>query len=218
MEKLYRPAGAGDVQPVLSQGPGAGGADWRQALPCIGGREVVLREPVLADAGPLWSMVSREEVSRFMATPPSTVEGFERFISWTHGERVAGNLACFAVVPHAMTSPVGIFQIRRLDERFEAAEWGFAIGSGFWGRGVYADAAGMVLEFAFNVIGVRRLQARAAVANRRATGALRKMGATSIGVLHGSLLKEGRALDQELYVIMDEDWRRTWPAASPRVH
>ena len=223
MEKLHGPSRAGAVQPVLSPSRGAGG-DWRQALPSIAGRVVVLREPELADARPLWSMVSREEVSRFMSTPPRTVEGFERFISWTHAERAGGNFACFAVVPHGMTCPVGVFQIRRLDERFEAAEWGFAIGSAFWGQGVYADAAVMVLEFAFEVIGVRRLEAHTAAANGRATGALGKMGATRIGVLHGSLVKEGRSLDQELWLIRDEDWRRTrhalplrtrWPYVHP---
>ncbi len=218
MEKLHGPSGTGDAQPVLSSRRGAGDADWRQGLPSMGGRVVVLREPILSDARPLWSMVSREEVSRFMSTPPGTVEGFERFISWTHRERAVGNFACFAVVPQGTASPVGLFQIRRLDERFEAAEWGFAIGSRFWGRGVYADAAVMVLEFAFDVIGVRRLEARAAVANGRATGALRKVGATRVGVLHGSLMKEGRSLDQELWAIRAEDWRRARHVVSPRIH
>ena len=220
MEKTHRSCTSGTttVQSVLSAAPAAADVDWRQVAPILRGGLVTLREPCLSDARALWASVSREEVSRFMSTPPGTVEGFERFISWTHAERAAGNFVCFAVLPHGLEEPVGLFQLRRLDARFEAAEWGFAIASAFWGRGMYADAAVMVLEFAFDVVGVRRLDARAAVANERAAGALRKVGATRGCVLHGSLLKDGRHLDQELWTLRDRDWRRTGDRPLRLVH
>jgi ribosomal-protein-alanine N-acetyltransferase len=187
-------------------------------LPTLRGHLVTLREPEPGDAAALWSMVSSEEVSRFMSAPPPTVREFERFISWTHRERAAGTFICFAVVPHGMTQPVGIFQVKRLDSTFETAEWGFAIGSAFWHSGVYADAAALVLEFAFNVLGARRLEARAAVANDRGNGALLKMGATREGILRGALQKDGRSLDQGLWTILDRDWRRTRLVHSALVH
>jgi RimJ/RimL family protein N-acetyltransferase len=213
-----------DVRPVIRRPrtPGAArvvpGTDWRQVLPVLHGHIVTLREPRVSDATALWSMVSSEEVSRFMSAPPSSIDAFERFIAWTHRERAAGNFICFAVVPHGMDEPVGIFQIRRLDGPFETAEWGFAIGSGFWRTGVYADAAALVLEFAFNVIGARRLEARAAVENVRGNGALRKMGATREVVLHGTLEKDGQHLDQGLWTILDRDWQRARPVHSTRIH
>ena len=149
-------------------------------------------------------MLASTEVSRFMATPPSSVEGFERFIAWTIAERAAGNYACFVVVPHGMDQPIGLFQLRRLDATFETAEWGFALGSDFWSNGVYADAAEMVIEFAFAAVGAHRLEARTAVANGRGSGALRKMGATPRGDPRGSLEKDGQRLDQVLWTISQD--------------
>jgi RimJ/RimL family protein N-acetyltransferase len=209
---------AADVHSVVSGAQTVERRDWRQALPVLRGEIVTLREPRLSDAAALWSMVSSEEVSRFMSSPPSSVDGFERFIAWTHRERAAGNFACFAVVPHGREQPIGIFQIRRLDSTFESAEWGFAIGSDFWKSGVYVDAAALVLEFAFNTIGAHRLEARAAVANGRGSGALRKMGATRESVLRGSLLKDGQYLDQGLWTILDREWRRARLVHTTRVH
>ena len=209
---------AADVHSVIAAAHAAGGCDWRQALPTLHGQIVTLREPLISDASALCSMVSSEEVSRFISSPPESVDGFQRFITWTHRERAAGNFVCFAVVPHGMDQPVGIFQIRRLDSTFETAEWGFAIGSRFWNSGIYADAAAMVLEFAFGIIGAHRLEARAAVLNGRGNGALRKMGATRERVLHGSLLKDGQHLDQALWTILDQDWRRTRLVHSSLVH
>jgi RimJ/RimL family protein N-acetyltransferase len=192
--------------------------DWRQALPVLTGSMVTLRELRLADAPSLLAMLSTEEVSRFISPPPTTVEGFERFIAWTHRERAAGNYVCFAVVPHGMDTAIGIFQVRQLEPGFGTAEWGFAIGSAFWGSGVFLDAAKMVVNFAFDVVGTHRLEARAAVANGRGNGALRKVGATQEGILRKSFLRNGEYLDQTLWTILDEDWRRAKSVWGGQVH
>ena len=163
-------------------------------------------------------MLATEEVARFISPPPTTVEGFERFIAWTHRERAAGNYVCFAVVPHGMDTAVGIFQIRQLEPGFGTAEWGFAIGSAFWGTGVFVDGAKMVVDFAFDGVGVHRLEARAAVANGRGNGALRKVGAIQEGILRKSFLRNGEYLDQTLWTILDEDWRRAKSVWGGQVH
>jgi ribosomal-protein-alanine N-acetyltransferase len=192
--------------------------DWRQALPVLTGSMVTLRELRLSDAPSLLSMLSTEEVSRFISPPPTTVEGFERFIAWTHRERAAGNYVCFAVVPHGMDTAIGIFQVRQLEPGFATAEWGFAIGSEFWGTGVFLDGAKMVVSFSFDVIGTHRLEARAAVANGRGNGALRKVGASQEGVLRKSFLRNGEYLDQTLWTILDEDWRRAKSVWGGQIH
>ena len=182
-------------------------SDWRQGLPVLTGAMVTLRELRLSDAPALLAMLSTEEVARFISPPPTTVEGFERFIAWTHRERAAGNYVCFAVVPHGMDSAIGIFQVRQLEPGFATAEWGFALGSAFWGSGAFLDGAKLVVDFAFESIGAHRLEARAAVANGRGNGALRKIGAVQEGVLRKSFLRNGEYLDQTLWTILDDDWR-----------
>jgi ribosomal-protein-serine acetyltransferase len=103
---------------------------------------------------------------------------------------------------------IGIFQLRQLEPGFGSAEWGFAIGSPFWGTGVFKEGAELMVNFAFDVVGVHRLEARAAVRNGRGNGALRKMGAVQEGVLRKSFLKDGEYLDQVLWTILEEDWRQ----------
>jgi ribosomal-protein-alanine N-acetyltransferase len=183
--------------------------DWRNALPVLTGSHVTLRDLEVSDAASLFAMLTPEEVSRFISPPPTTIEGFERFITWARAERAAGRYACFAVVPHGMTTAVGLFQVRQLEPSFETAEWGFVLGSQFWGTGMFVDGGRMVVDFAVELLGVRRLEARAAVANGRGNGALRKLGAVQEGVLRRSFLKNGQHLDQMLWSILSEEWRRT---------
>ena len=35
-----------------------------------------------------------------------------------------------------MSEPIGVFQLRQVEGGFTTAEWGFALGSAFWGGGI----------------------------------------------------------------------------------
>lgn len=183
--------------------------DWKKKLPVLRGEGFTLRELRMSDAATLLALLTTEEVTRFISPPPTTIEGFERFIQWTVSERQAGRYLCFAVVPDGYETAVGLFQVRQLDPTFGTAEWGFAIGAEFWGSGLFSKGAELVVEFAFDTIGVHRLEARAAVQNGRGNGALRKIGAVQEGILRKSFLRGGKYLDQALWTILDEDWYRS---------
>ena len=194
--------------------------DWKTGLPVLTGAQVVLRELRASDATSLFALLTTEEVSRFISPPPTTVEGFERFIGWAHRQRRAGSYACFAVTLASDDTAIGIFQLRELEPGFGTAEWGFAIGSPYWGTGVFQEGAELLVSFAFDAVGVHRLEARAAVRNGRGNGALRKIGAVQEGLLRKSFLKNGEYLDQTLWTILDEDWqaKRCWASGEGTIH
>ena len=188
-------------------------SDWREKLPVLTARGITLRELTLEDAPMLLAMLTTEEVSRFISPPPTTVEGFERFIEWTHRQREAGKYVCFGVVPEGMNAAVGLFQVRSLEAGFTTAEWGFALGSQYWGSGLFVEGARLVLDFAFQTVGALRLEARSSVQNGRGNGALRKLGATHEGVMRKTFLRNGTYHDQNLWSILECDWMQvkvTW--------
>jgi RimJ/RimL family protein N-acetyltransferase len=185
------------------------GSDWRLKLPLLVGRQVTLRELRASDAPSLCALLTTAEVARFISPPPTTVAGFEGFIAWTARQRAAGAYASFAVTVNGFDTAIGIFQVRETEGGFATAEWGFAIGSPFWGTGVFEEGAELVLEFVFNTLGVHRLEARAAVLNGRGNSALQKIGALKEGILRKSLLCGGQYLDQVLYAVLDSDWRES---------
>jgi [ribosomal protein S5]-alanine N-acetyltransferase len=194
---------------VMSSPAAAQSTDWKNGLPVLRCDGFSLRELQLTDAHSMLALLTTEEVTRFISPPPTTREGFERFIQWTEREREAGRYACFAIVPDGYDTAVGLFQVRQLDSTFDTAEWGFALAPEFWGSGLFGKGAEAVLTFAFDVVGVRRLEARAAVQNTRGNSALRKIGAVQEGILRKSFLRGGKLLDQALWAIIDEDWYRS---------
>jgi len=203
------------VEPSAS--PDERSSDWRIALPELVGRRVLLREPRAGDATALFSLLATEEVSRFISPPPSTIEGFERYVSWTHRQRAAGQYVCFAIVPLGADAPIGLIHVRALGPGFVTADWGFAVGSEFWGAGLFAEGAELVLDFTFDVLQTHRLEARAALCNGRGNGAMKKLGAEREGTLRHSLFREGEFLDQVLWSILQDDWKKKQQKRGSRV-
>jgi ribosomal-protein-alanine N-acetyltransferase len=183
--------------------------DWKHGLPVLQTEGLTLRELRISDASALLTLLTGAHVPRFISPPPTTLEGFQRFIAWTEREREAGRLLCFGVVPTGYDIAVGLFQVRQLDPSFGNAEWGFAIGAEFWGSGLFIEAAELVMHFSFDAVGIHRLEARAAVDNRRGNHALRKIGALQEGILKKSFLRQGEYFDQALWAITEYDWYRS---------
>jgi ribosomal-protein-alanine N-acetyltransferase len=218
MEKMpYRP----DLEADPADGA-PGGADttihWRRQLPALSGTLATLRDLQVSDAPSLLTMLATDEVARFISPPPTTVVAFERFIVWAYAQRLAGEFICFAVVPAGQETAVGLFQVRQIEPGFGSAEWGFAIGSPYWGSGIFLEGARLVADFTFDVVGAHRLEARSAIRNGRGNGALRKVGAVQEGVLRRSFLRNGEYLDQMLWSILDEDWRQAKAVWGPKLH
>jgi len=182
-------------------------ADWRQALPVLCGPRVTLREMRASDVQSLFPLLTVHDVSRFISPPPTTREGFERFISWALRQRQTGAYICFAVTLAGDDTAIGVFQLRELATGFRSAEWGFAVGSPFWGSGVFVEAASLALTFAFDRLGVHRIEARASTQNGRGNAALRKLGAVNEAVLRRSFHRGGEYIDQNLWTIVCDDWQ-----------
>lgn len=191
--------------------------DWRGGLPVLTGALAVVRELRTSDAPSLLATLANDEVSRLISPPPASPEIFGQFIAWTHRQREAGQSLSFGVVPKGFSAAVGVFQVRSLAPGFETAEWGFAIGADFWGRGIFADASRLVLDFVFDVVGIHRLEARAALRNGRGNGALLKLGARQEGVLRRSFTRNGERLDQALWTILADERRYGCMPAPPRL-
>jgi len=214
MEKMPYQIGM-EMQIVSSPATEITTTDWQAGLPVLTGKQVVLRELRVSDAPALCAMLTTDEVARFISPPPTSVEGFERFIMWAQHQRRAGVYACFAVTLRGFDTAIGIFQVHDIEMGFQTAEWGFAIGSPFWGTGVFQEGAQLLLEFAFDTIDVHRLEARASVQNGRGNGALRRIGAVREAILRQAFLRNGRYVDQVLYSILKDDWRAAREYAQP---
>ena len=176
-------------------------------FPTLVGAGVTLRELRPSDSVTLFTLLTEEQVVQFISPPPSSPAGFETFINWSIAERKRGRHFSFGVLPEGLTEPVGIFQLRMLDRGSNVAEWGFVLAYQFWGTGIFPEAARLMLGFAFDTVGVNRLEARASVPNVRGSGALAKITAVHEVRMRESFRRHGVWFDQVLWSILADEWR-----------
>ena len=167
---------------------------------------MTLRELRASDAPVLFAELAAPEVQRFMWAPPPSPEAFAQFIEWVHAERATGTYICYGIVPAGEADAVGVFELRQLQPGFLRAELGFVMASRLWGRGVFPEAARLVLDFVFGVVKAHRVEARAAVDNPRGNAALQKIGAQREGRLREAVWRDDRWIDQYLWSLLDTDW------------
>ena len=176
--------------------------DWWVQVPVLSGPSIRIREVEAADAAALLELFSDPLVNQYLYTPPSSLTEFEGFIEWARRKREAAKGVCFVVVPKGLQQPIGLFQLRSLDAEFQLAEWGFAMTPSFWSTGLFEEAATLVAEFGF-AIGVKRIEARAVVANGRANRALEKIGAKGEALLRKAFKHSD---PQFLWAIVADEW------------
>jgi RimJ/RimL family protein N-acetyltransferase len=195
-----------------------GATAFRNQLPSLSGRVVVLREPATQDAGAVVGLLSLGDATRFGLDEPVSEIDVRELIERFTRERAGGLAFTYVIILSASRSIVGLIQVRQLDAAFEIAEWECTVDPSSRGRGVFLEAARLVGSFVFGAIGTHRLEARVLLQNGRANGALRKLGAVQEGVLRRSVRRDGEYFDQVLWSLLKEDWGEHWVSTEPRVH
>jgi len=177
-------------------------------LPVLQREGAVLRELEPADARNLASSFADPEVRKYIPQPPAAAEDFVRFIRWARTQRESGTVLTFGFAPGPDQPAAGVLQLHELEPPFKTAEWGFVLGRAHWGTGLFNKAAELFLRFAFDTVGVQRLEARAMAENVRANAVLRRMGSTGEGHLRRSFLLGGQYHDDLLWALLKSDWLR----------
>jgi RimJ/RimL family protein N-acetyltransferase len=192
--------------------------NWREHLPTLNGRLSVLREPTMADVGPIFDLLSIADATRFGMDEPVSGIAVQQLIERLLREREAGLAFAHSILPGVGRPPVGLMYVRQLDPSFEVAEFECTLVPSARGSGMFLDAARLVGSFAFGTVGARRLESRILLRNGRGNTAFRKLGAVQEGILRRSIRINGEFADQVLWSLLKDDWGDQPASAAPYVH
>ena len=91
------------------------------------------------------------------------------------------------------------------------ASIGYGILRSCWGRGIATEAAGAVLDYSFEALGLAKVSARVDPRNVASVRVLEKLGMQREGVLRSQLLRRGERVDRAYYGILREEWKAGRP-------
>jgi RimJ/RimL family protein N-acetyltransferase len=86
------------------------------------------------------------------------------------------------------------------------AEMGYWIGKPHWNQGYCTEAGREVVRYAFEVLGLNRVQARHMTKNPASGRVMQKIGMTYEGTLRQSILRWGKFEDSAIYSILRDEY------------
>jgi RimJ/RimL family protein N-acetyltransferase len=137
-------------------------------------------------------------------------EGFDPWFSMTLAEAAAGRLAPFAVQRRSDSGYVGCTCYLDIVSRHRRIEIG---GTWYhpdsWATQVNPECKLLLMQHAFEVLGVQRVGFVTDVLNTRSQAAIEKLGATREGVLRAHMVAQGgRVRDSVVFSIVAAEWPR----------
>jgi ribosomal-protein-alanine N-acetyltransferase len=174
-------------------------------LRLLTGARVVLRPFRHEDVPSVLAYASDAEVTRHLEwdayDDPATAAAFIRS---THSGPPAWY--AYAVTDRESGTLVGGADLRIVSPRDRRGEVGYGLARPHWGKGYAADAAGLLVRFGFERLGLVRIQALCAVDNERSLRTLERVGMRREGRLINYRLKHGRLGDHFLYAATARPW------------
>jgi RimJ/RimL family protein N-acetyltransferase len=170
----------------------------------LAGADIVLREPRLVDGPALAALLHTGATWRFTASPPETPADLERFIIWVQAERGSGHQICYTIADG--DRPIAaLFLARRVGSDFRTADVGLiACGDALRGDLVVSGVEAAI-DFLVRHVGVHRIEMR--TVTDRESDIVRRAGGVLDGVLRQAWQISDRAVDLQLWSVLDKDWR-----------
>jgi len=178
-------------------------------LPTLEADRLRLRWLEAGDVDALYAVFSDPEVMRYWSTTPfpdrAAAEALLAEIRACFARR---NLFQWGIARRSDDLVIGTCTLNNIVPAHRRAEIGFALGRAYWGRGYAAEALGRLLEFAFNELGLHRIEADVDPRNARSIRLLEQLGFEREGHLRERWYVGGEALDGLFYGLLAPAWRR----------
>lgn len=173
--------------------------------------DVLVRQWQPGDADAIYAAVSQnyEHLREFMhwAKPDYSIDDARQFLEASVASAVEGRSLGFGIFRGA--DVIGSIGFVKFDHKVRCTEIGYWIAGSEQGRGIITQACRALVEHAFEVMNMNRIEIRCAVENVRSSAVAERLGFTKEGTLRQSEIRNGRLLDFNIYGLLAKDWQNT---------
>lgn len=178
------------------------------AIPTLPTEHLLLRPVTRADEQPLIAMHTSARVLRYWDSPPwpaaeperatAFVERSARMAAEEGGVRVA-------IQRRADGRFLGWCSLSQWNPTYRSASLGLCLDEPAWGLGYATEAAGALLDWAFEELDLIRVQAEVDTRNAACVRVLEKLGFSREGMLRQNCIVAGEVSDSYVYGLLREE-------------
>jgi ribosomal-protein-alanine N-acetyltransferase len=177
------------------------------SLPTLVTERLALRWLTPADVPALYEIFSDPEVTRYWSSPPlSDLAAAEALLANIHESFEQRTLFQWGIARRTDDRVIGTCTLAGLTTAHRRAELGFALARRYWGSGYVAEALPALVRFAFDELGLHRLEADVDPRNLASIRALERLGFRREGYLRERYHVNGEVQDAILYGLLQPDW------------
>ncbi|MBR2459800.1 MAG: GNAT family N-acetyltransferase [Clostridia bacterium] len=157
---------------------------------------LLLRKIESGDCSDMYCYSSREQTTRYLLWNPHPGEYATRaIIDNLRNAYREGTYFELAVVLRETGKMIGTCGITSVDESNFCAEVGYVLSPDYWGQGIAAEAAAVLINFAFCELGAHRVEARFMKGNENSRRVMEKCGMSYEGMQRGKIFVKGEFKD-----------------------
>lgn len=179
-------------------------------MPKVIGETVVLRDYRQEDLPEIRKWVNDPETTRFLSTrfwPPQTLLDTQQFLENIMQSSLSG--CNFVIADKQDERYIGQLDMFRLDWKLRCGELGMVIGATEdRGRGVGAEALGLMLRHGFLTLGLERVELEVDMGNQQAVRCYEKAGFVLEGVKRHAYFRDGAFSDIGILSVLSAEWRQ----------
>ncbi len=179
----------------------------QRSIVFLKGKRVVLRPLVKEDVSLLLLWINDPDVTQFLSIYLPMMEANEN--EWFNNlHKEIQNLVLMIVVDE---KPIGTMGIHNIDWKNRTANTGALIGEkDYWGKGYGTEAKMLMLNYAFNVLNLRKICSTVLAFNKRSHSYLLKCGYVEEGSRSKQYYINGQYWDEILMAVFKEDFLPLW--------
>lgn len=169
---------------------------------------LLLRALEPGDAPAIFAMLADPETVRYWSTPPmQSVAEAEALVARARTHVEEGSGLRWAVCPREGGDTIGTISLFRFDEQSDRAEIGYVLARESWGKGYMSEAMTAVIDFAFDTLQLRRLEADTDPRNDGSVKLLGRLGFAREGLLRERWVVAGEISDTLFSGLLAREWR-----------
>lgn len=184
-------------------------------FPVIETERLNLKPLAIDDSHSLLEIFSDPEVMRYWNTAPwTTIQDAIDFINKSNDSMLRQESLILGVYLKSTGELAGKCMLFSYDQESKRAETGFGLGRSCWGKGYISEAGEALIQYGFDSLGLRRVEAEIDPNNQSSAKALKKLGFSREGLLRQRWEINGVVSDSAMYGRLVSDCSKTMHSTS----
>lgn len=169
---------------------------------------LVLRPFAESDTDAIFALHSSPHVLRYWDSPPWTERRqAQHFIARCQQIQQEGSGARLAIERAVDSVFIGWCCLVKWNPAYRSATMGYCLDDTAWNQGFATEAAGALVQWAFDTLDLNRVQAETDTRNMASSRVLEKLGFVHEGTLREDCIVEGEVSDSWVYGLLRRDWK-----------